>query len=114
MNFAKIIKMTALTGLSAIAIAGFTAPASAHQSYVRCDRDGDRCVRVVCDRDGDDCRRVANYDRNYDRRGRDRDYRRGHRALVCNRRGYDCHYVWVDGRGTYRGGEGGYLRFNVR
>ena len=119
MNIAKTIKMTALAGLSAIALAGFSTAASAHQSYVRCDRDGDRCVRVTCDNDGDDCRRTAYYgDYGRDYRYRDsggyygRSY--GHRQWVCDRDGDDCHYVWVDGRGYYRGQSGAYLRFNVR
>ncbi|MFZ1988809.1 MAG: hypothetical protein WAW96_03460 [Alphaproteobacteria bacterium] len=110
MNIAKTIKMTALAGLSAIALAGVSTAASAHQSYVRCDRDGDRCVRVTCDRDGDDCRRTAYYNNS----GRYRDNDRGHRQLVCDRWGHGCHYVWVDGRGYYRGQSGAYLRFNVR
>lgn len=123
MNFAKTIKMTALAGLSAIAIAGgFASPASAHTSYVRCDRDGDRCVRVVCDNDGDDCRRVGygrDYDRDYNRGYYGREYRRayyngGHRQLICDRWGRGCHYVWVDGNGYYRQPDGVYLRFNVR
>jgi len=109
MNIAKTIKMTALAGFSAIALAGFSTPASARESDVRCDRDGGRCVRVTCDRDGDDCRRAA-YNNGY----RYRDYDRGHRQLVCDRRGRDCHYVWVNGRGYYRAPNGVYLRFSTR
>jgi len=96
--------------LSAIALAGSMVPAAARTSYVRCDRDGDRCARVVCDNDGDDCRRVAYYNNDrYDRR-----YDRGHRQWICDRWGHDCHYVWVDERGYYRAPNGVYLRFNVR
>ena len=116
MNFAKTIKMTALAGLSALALAGVSTAASAHQSYVRCDRDGDRCVRVVCDNDGDDCRRVAYYNNDYRYRDRNYGYNRGygHRQWVCDRDGDRCHYVWVDDRGYYRAPNGVYLRFNVR
>ena len=89
--------MTALAGLSAIALAGFSTAASAHQSFVRCDRDGDHCVRVTCDRDGDDCRRVV-YNDNRDRY-RDGNYNRGHYQLICNRWGRECRYVWINGRG---------------
>jgi len=111
MNFAKTLKLTALAGLSAIAIAGFSTAASAHQTYVRCDRDGDRCVRVTCDNDGDDCRRSGYYRNDYYRPSY---YGSGHREWICNRWGHDCHYVWVNGRGYYRDGNGVYLRFNVR
>jgi hypothetical protein len=90
------------------ALAGVTTAASAHQSYTRCDSDGDRCWRVICDDDGDDCRRVSSnwdnnrgywnngwnngYGRNYGGWDRDRAYDR-HGRWVCDSDGDRCRWV---------------------
>jgi hypothetical protein len=84
------------------ALAGATTAASAHQSYTRCDSDGDRCWRVVCDDDGDDCRRVSTWDRDayrgtywnngYGRSDRYYDNRRQGR-WVCDSDGDRCRWV---------------------
>jgi hypothetical protein len=102
-NISKRLKLVALAGFSALAIAAIASPASAHSSYVRCDRDGDRCWRVVCDRDGDDCRRYPIYSGG--RYDRDNRYRYNARRWVCDRRGRDCHWIYAD-RGDYRGRDG--------
>lgn len=114
MHFSKTLKTTALASLFGLGfVLATTSPALADRAYTRCDRDGDRCYRVVCDNDGDRCRtyRVnANY---YGSRGyydrdryngyygrdyyRDRDnYNTGYRHWVCDRDGDDCH--WSYGR----------------
>lgn len=93
-------------GIAAIVMSANAA--SAHQSYTRCDRDGDRCWRVICDDDGDDCRRVSSawdsgrgywnnryqgrdYDRYYGRWDRDRANRHG--RWVCDSDGDRCRWV---------------------
>jgi hypothetical protein len=98
------------------AFAGATTAASAHQSYTRCDSDGDRCWRVICDDDGDDCRRVPldrdrySYWNNRYRYGQygqsygDRSYDNGrHGRWVCDDDGDRCRWVatswsWWGGR----------------
>jgi hypothetical protein len=83
------------------ALAGATTAASAHQSYTRCDSDGDRCWRVVCDDDGDDCRRVSSWDRDNDWNNRyyGRSYgnryydNRRHGRWVCDDDGDRCSWV---------------------
>lgn len=106
MHFAKTLKTAAFTGLVALGFVA-AAPAYAHYSYTRCDRDGDSCRRVVCDNDGDDCRSYmmhSNYYggwRNGWRRSYDRDrrydrgyYRSGYRRWVCDWDGDDCHWTY--------------------
>jgi len=80
------------------AIGASLAPASAHNTTTRCDRDGDQCYTVRCDDDGDNCRRVSSYQRyNYDRR----DYRGG-----------DSNgYAYGDGDGRYNDNRG-YNRYH--
>jgi len=90
MHFSNALKTVALAGLFGL---GFVvaSPALADRSYVRCDRDGDRCWRVVCDNDGDGCQRYRisnNYNGYYDR-GRYYDHGR---RWVCDRDGDDCHW----------------------
>lgn len=65
-----LLKNAALAGFVALGAVSVTiAPASAHYTTTRCDRDGDECYTVRCDDDGDDCRRVSSYSRSpYDRR----------------------------------------------
>jgi hypothetical protein len=108
MHFSKIVKTAALAGLVGLGFtAATTTPAAAERSFVRCDRDGDRCWRVVCDGYGYDCRRYMirtgydnrryysgryYYDRQYDRGY----YESGYRRWVCDRYGNYCH--WTSGR----------------
>src|SRR5258706_11869937 len=64
-----VLKTVALAGIVGLGIAASAAPAAA-RTYVRCDYEGDRCVRVHCDWDGDDCWRGAAYfNRSYYRGG---------------------------------------------
>lgn len=103
MHFSKTLKTTALAGLFGLGVAmAVTSPALAHQSYTRCDRDGDRCWRVVCDDDGDDCRTYSMNTGYYGWQDRDRDnWRRSYwnrdrnRARwVCDRDGDYCRWTY--------------------
>lgn len=85
MLMSKILKTATVAGFVGLGIAAVTAPASAH-SYVRCDDDGDRCVRVHCDWDGDDCWRQSVY--------YGRPYYRGEGRWVCDEDGDDCRWVY--------------------
>jgi len=101
MHFSKTLKTTAVAGLFSLGFLGASSgPALANRSYLRCDRDGDRCWRVVCDNDGDDCRRYRidtgyngyrHRDWNYDS-GAYRHDRYDGRRWVCDRDGDDCHW----------------------
>lgn len=102
MHFSKLVKTAALTSLVGLGfVAAATAPAKADRVYTRCDRDGDRCWRVVCERDGDDCRRF-DIRSGYDRWRSDPDpdhswynrgyYDSGYRRWVCD--GYGEHCFW--------------------
>lgn len=113
MRFSRNLKMAAAAGLFGFGfVVAATSPALAHRAYTSCDRDGDRCWRVVCDNDGDDCRTYRmntddygyRWRRDYGR-GYDRDYYRnyyrgytrgGYRYWICDRDGDDCH--WSYGR----------------
>ena len=99
LHFSNTLRTAALAGLFGLGfIAASTGPALAERSYVRCDRDGDRCWRVVCDNDGDDCRRQRidtsyyGYHRNWYDRDRYDNY--GRRRWVCDRDGDDCHWSY--------------------
>lgn len=74
-----------ILSLGALTLSGTAA--SAHETYTRCDRDGDTCRVIRCDDDGDDCRTVRSYNPGY--RYRD-DYDRYDR-WGCDRDGDDCH-----------------------
>ncbi|MDE2183678.1 MAG: hypothetical protein KGJ78_11725 [Alphaproteobacteria bacterium] len=99
MNLLKTGTMAALVGLAVTA----ASPALAHYTTTRCDRDGDRCWRVVCENDGDDCRRTNSYndyDRNY-YSGYNRGYynsryydRDRYRHWVCDSDGDRCHWSY--------------------
>lgn len=103
-NWKKAL-LSASFGIAALAAA--TTAASAHRSYTQCDRDGDRCWRVICDDDGDDCRRVStNWGRSYwhnrydrgdrwsgDRWYGDRGYDQRRGRWVCDDDGDRCRWV---------------------
>lgn len=109
MRISKTLQTAALAGVLGLGmLAATTTPAKADRAYTRCDRDGDRCWRVVCDWDGDDCHRYAiptryrdwrngyyrdrynSYDRYYDRGYYDSGYRR----WVCDRDGDRCYWSY--------------------
>ncbi|MDE1984995.1 MAG: hypothetical protein KGL29_14515 [Alphaproteobacteria bacterium] len=95
-NTLKTAALACAIGLGTLAATA--GPALAHREYTRCDRDGDRCVRVICDNDGDDCRQVSwrDYDRRYDR-DRSAYYRRDdnrYRHWVCDEDGDRCHWSY--------------------
>ena len=91
-NWKKAI-LAASFGIAAL-VASMTA-ASAHRSYMQCDRDGDRCWRVICDDDGDDCRQVSmNSDRSYWNGG----YYRGDRSYGDRYYNYNYSYNRTYGR----------------
>ncbi len=110
--FSKTLRTAALTGLFGLGFAAaMTTPALADRAYTRCDRDGDRCWRVVCDDDGDRCRTYStntdyygynNYNGDYDHRYyrnyyRHRDFdNSSYSRWVCDRDGDRCH--WSYGR----------------
>lgn len=106
MHFSKTLKTTALAGLFGLGfVVATTAPALADRAYTKCDRDGDRCYRVVCDNDGDRCRtyriNASYYDNRYYNRGyyerdydRDRSYSTGYRHWVCDSDGDRCHWSY--------------------
>ena len=85
----KFLKLAALTNLGGLALIPLaTTAASAHYSYVRCDRDGDQCWRIRCDDDGDDCQSIASFHRYLDRpRAR----------WICDEDGDDCHRTYFGG-----------------
>ncbi len=104
-HLSRGLKTAALAGLFGLGILTASATsASADRLVTRCDRDGDRCVRMICDNDGDDCRRATwrddyyreNYrNRDYSDRYRygDRDYRyRGH--WTCDDDGDNCRWTY--------------------
>lgn len=104
MHFSKTLKTAALAGLVGLGfVAASTSPAMADRSYVRCDRDGDRCWRVVCDWDGDDCRTYRINSGYYGYRGR---YGYGSRYNNYNNSYYNNGRRWVcdrDGATTAAG-----------
>lgn len=115
MRFSGNLKTAALAGLFGLGFLA-AAPSAAQSDGIRCDRDGDRCWRVICDNDGDYCQRVnvnaeyyANryrfnyndyYDRTYGNGYSDNGnyYSNGHyghdRSWVCDRDGDDCHWSY--------------------
>ena len=93
------LKTTALAGILGLAaLAASTTSASAH-TYTRCDRDGDRCVRIHCDSDGDDCWRESVYNRE--------SYYYGRGRWVCDSDGDDCHWRYHGNSWGVRGYSGG-------
>jgi hypothetical protein len=84
LHLSKALKIGALAGMTGLGVALAATPASAH-SYVRCDYDGDRCVRVNCDWNGDDCWRASAY--------YNRPYYNGNGRWVCDGDGDDCRWV---------------------
>jgi len=72
-------------GCAALGLAASIAPAAAH-TYVRCDYDGDRCVRIHCDWDGDECWRESAY--------YSRPYYYGSGRWACDEDGDDCRWVY--------------------
>jgi hypothetical protein len=75
----RIFTAVALSAVSSIALA---------HTYVRCDTDGDHCVRVTCDSDGDRCWRESEYSKNsiYGGAGR----------WVCDSDGDRCRFEYSD------------------
>jgi len=92
MQLSSLRNAAAVAVVALGALGGTVAPASAHYTTTRCDRDGDECYTVRCDDDGDDCSRVSSYSRyNYDRR----EYRGGY----SNGYGYGNGYNSWNGNG---------------
>ena len=105
-RLSKLLKTAALAGLFGFGVLA-AMPASADRLMMRCDHDGDRCVRMICEKDGDDCRRATwrddyyrENDRRRDRHDRDRDESRaenrdrGHWA--CDEDGDSCRWTYSD------------------
>lgn len=81
----KLYRIMASVAFAGFGLAAVSTSASA-RTFVRCDYDGDRCVRIHCDWDGDDCWRETIY--------RDRPYYRGYGRWVCDDDGDDCRWVY--------------------
>jgi len=94
MRLSKCLKTVALAGTLGVSLVALAAPASA-RTYVRCDGDGDRCIRVHCDWDGDDCWREPVY--------YSRPYPVEARRWVCDEDGDDCHWANYRERPYYEG-----------
>jgi hypothetical protein len=105
MRFSNSLKTAALAGLFGVGLIAASSPALADRVYTRCDRDGDRCWRVVCDNDGDQCQRYrinnGYYNNNYYRYNRyyDNDYNNYYnnnygRRWVCDSDGDRCHWSY--------------------
>lgn len=90
---ARYAALAAFVGLGAVAV---STPASAY--IYKTDCMGDSCVRVRCDNDGDFCVRVGY--REYDRPN----YRRYESRYECDADGDNCAYVTT----TYRTTSGYY------
>jgi hypothetical protein len=90
----KTLAIAAVTALGTMAAT--VAPASAHFTTTRCDRDGDDCYTVRCDDDGDDCHRIYSYPRHdY--------YRRGYYGNHSGAYGYGNEFGFYLNSGRYAG-----------
>src|SRR5579859_6836439 len=85
LRLSKILRSAAVAGVVGLGLVAVAQPASA-RTYVRCDYDGDRCVRVHCDWDGDDCWRESAY--------YNEPYYRGSGRWVCDEDGDDCRWSY--------------------
>ena len=93
LRLSKSLRTIAFAGTVGMGLLALAAPASA-RTFVRCDGDGDRCVRIHCDWDGDDCWREPVY---YSRPAYEG------RRWVCDEDGDECRWVYYRERPYYDG-----------
>lgn len=101
LNPANLLKSAAVAGVLTLGgLAASVAPASADYVTTRCNGYGD-CYRVRCDNDGDDCVRTGYYRSDYYHRDR---------RWVCDADGDDCHWAYYGDR-YYRDDYGPHIGF---
>lgn len=94
--FTNTLKIAAGAGLLALGLAASATPAQAY-TMQRCNDDG--CYRVRCDDDGDNCVRISSYygSSYYVRRSYqpiyDRPYYHVDSRYLCDADGDDCHWT---------------------